>query len=59
MSALYGNDLAIQCARVNAQGTYPAGAVLSLVIWKQQEHMFCVKRRALAWSEYTGGYAIR
>ena len=37
MSTLYGNDLAVQCARTHAQHDYPAGAVLSLVTWTQQE----------------------
>jgi len=35
MSTLYGNDLAVNHARTN--GPYPAGAVLSLVTWHQQE----------------------
>jgi len=37
MSTLYGNDLAVQYARRNAQSDYPAGSVLSLVTWSQQE----------------------
>jgi hypothetical protein len=37
MSTLYGNDAAIKYARTNSQHAYPAGAILSLVTWKQQE----------------------
>jgi len=37
MSTLFGNDIAVQYARSNAQHNYPEGAVLSLVTWKQQE----------------------
>ena len=37
MSTLYGNDLAVQYARTNDQHNYPAGSVLSVVTWKQQE----------------------
>lgn len=37
MSTLYGNDLAVQYARANSRQSYPAGAVLSLVTWSQQE----------------------
>ncbi len=37
MSTLYGNDLAVNHARTSLQGPYPAGAVLSLVTWHQQE----------------------
>ncbi len=37
MSTLYGNDLAVQYARSNVQHTYPAGSVLALVTWNQQE----------------------
>jgi cytochrome P460 len=37
MSTLYGNDVAIQFARANASQNYPAGSVLSLVTWNQQE----------------------
>jgi hypothetical protein len=37
MATLYGNDLAVQYARTHAQHNYPAGAVLSLVTWTQQE----------------------
>jgi hypothetical protein len=37
MSTLYGNDVAVQFARTNAGHDYPAGTVLSLVTWNQQE----------------------
>jgi len=37
MYTLFGNDAAVQYARTNAQHTYPAGSVLSLVTWNQQE----------------------
>jgi len=37
MATLYGNDLAVQYARTQAQHNYPAGAVLSLVTWTQRE----------------------
>ncbi len=37
MSILYGNDIAVQSARTNMQHQYPAGSVLSLVTWKQQD----------------------
>jgi hypothetical protein len=37
MSTLYGNDLAVQYARTTTEGKYPAGSVLSLVTWRQQE----------------------
>jgi hypothetical protein len=37
MSTLYGNDAAVRYARSNSQPDYPAGAVLSLVTWTQQE----------------------
>jgi hypothetical protein len=37
MSTLYGNDVAIQYARTNADHKYPDGSVLSLVTWSQQE----------------------
>ena len=39
MSTLYGNDVAISYARTSAQHDYPAGAVLSLVTWKQAEDL--------------------
>ena len=37
MSTLFGNDVAVQYARTNAEMMYPAGAVLSVVTWSQQE----------------------
>ena len=37
MSTLYGNDLAIGHARTTPRTTWPSGAILSLVTWKQQE----------------------
>ncbi len=37
MSTLFGNDIAIQHARTNEKFNYPAGSVLSLVTWSQQE----------------------
>jgi len=37
MSTLFGNDLAVQYARSGARNDYPAGSVLSLVTWQQQE----------------------
>src|SRR5580704_16969594 len=37
MSTLYGNDLAVGYARTHSQTDYPAGSVLSLVTWTQQE----------------------
>ena len=37
MYTLFGNDLAVQYARKNSQHDYPAGSVLSLVAWNQQE----------------------
>jgi hypothetical protein len=37
MSTLYGNELAVQYARMHAEHNYPAGAVLSLVMWTQRE----------------------
>jgi hypothetical protein len=37
MYTLFGNDIAVQYARSNSQHNYPAGSVLSLVTWSQQE----------------------
>jgi hypothetical protein len=37
MSTLFGNDVAVQYARTNAEKMYPAGSVLSVVTWSQQE----------------------
>lgn len=37
MSSLLGNDIAVEYARTNGKGGYPAGSVLSAVTWSQQE----------------------
>ncbi|WP_298738027.1 cytochrome P460 family protein [uncultured Chitinophaga sp.] len=37
MSTLYGNEQAFQHALTKADSSYPNGAVLALVTWKQQE----------------------
>jgi hypothetical protein len=37
MSTMFGNDVAVQYARTNAEMQYPAGAVLSVVTWSEQE----------------------
>jgi hypothetical protein len=37
MSTLYGNDVAVQFARSLAGHDYPAGSVISVVTWNQQE----------------------
>jgi hypothetical protein len=37
MSTLFGNDIAVTHARTSPQSPYPAGAVLSVVTWHQQE----------------------
>jgi hypothetical protein len=37
MSTMFGNDVAWQYARTNAEMMYPAGSVLSVVTWSQQE----------------------
>lgn len=37
MSTMFGNDVAWQYARTNAEGKYPAGSVLSVVTWGQEE----------------------
>jgi hypothetical protein len=37
MSTLYGNDLAVNHARSTAMHAYPAGSVLALVTWFQQD----------------------
>lgn len=37
MSTLFGNDIAVTHARTNPTQPYPAGSVLSLVTWTQQE----------------------
>jgi len=45
MSTLYGNDVAVDAARARLPGGYPAGSVLSLVTWHQQDddHWFGAK----------------
>ena len=37
MSTMIGNDVAVQYARTSAEMRYPAGSVLSVVTWSQQE----------------------
>jgi hypothetical protein len=37
MSTLFGDDIAVEYARRNSRHDYPAGSVLALVTWKQQE----------------------
>ncbi len=37
MSTVFGNDIAIQYSRRYAEGNYPAGSMLSLVTWWQQD----------------------
>jgi Cytochrome P460/Haem-binding domain len=37
MSTLFGNDLAVQYARTSAQHNYPAGSMLSLITWTEQD----------------------
>ena len=37
MSTMFGNDVAVQYARSNAEIRYPAGSALSVVTWSQQE----------------------
>jgi hypothetical protein len=37
MSTMFGNDVAVKYARGNADANYPAGAVLQVVTWAQQE----------------------
>jgi hypothetical protein len=37
MYTLYGNDVAIQCARTDSRHNYPRGSAISLVTWTQQE----------------------
>ena len=45
MSTLYGNDTAVRYARSNSQHDYPAGSMLSLVTWTQEDdpHWFGAK----------------
>lgn len=37
MSTLFGNEMAVMHARTNPNQPYPAGSVLSLITWSQQE----------------------
>jgi hypothetical protein len=37
VSTMLGNDVAVKYARTNAEMQYPAGSVLSVVTWRQQE----------------------
>lgn len=37
MLSLLGNDVAIEHARTNAKFNYPAGSILSVITWQQQE----------------------
>lgn len=37
MSTLFGNDIAVTHARTSPNQPYPAGSILSLVTWTQQE----------------------
>ena len=37
MWTLFGNDLAVNYARTHSRHDYPAGSMLSLVTWEQQE----------------------
>jgi hypothetical protein len=37
MSTMFGNDVAVRYARTNTEMQYPAGSVLSVVTWSQQE----------------------
>jgi hypothetical protein len=37
MSTMFGNDVAVKYARTNAEMQYPAGSVLSVVTWSEQE----------------------
>jgi len=37
MSTMFGNDIAVHYARTNPDTKYPAGSVLSVVTWNQQE----------------------
>jgi Cytochrome P460 len=37
MYTLFGNDTAVKYVRTSSQHNYPAGAVLALVTWNQQE----------------------
>jgi hypothetical protein len=37
MFTLYGNDMAVQCARTNSGHNFPTGSVIAQVTWSQQE----------------------
>ncbi len=37
MSTMFGNEVAVEYARTNVASQYPAGAMLSVVTWGQQE----------------------
>jgi hypothetical protein len=37
MTTVFGNDVAVRYARTNPETKYPAGSVLSVVTWSQQE----------------------
>lgn len=37
MSTLFGNDVAVECARTGSPHGYPAGSALALVTWTEQE----------------------
>ena len=37
MSTMFGNDVAVRYARTNQGAKYPAGSVVSVVTWSQQE----------------------
>ena len=37
MSTVFGNEMAIQYSRRYVEGNYPAGSILSLVTWSQQD----------------------
>ena len=37
LATVLGNDRAIACTRKNATHAYPAGSVLSVIIWSQEE----------------------
>jgi hypothetical protein len=37
MSTLFGNDVAVECARAHTQNDYPAGSSLALVTWAERK----------------------
>ena len=45
MSVLYGNDIAVRHARTDPRQPYPAGSIISLVTWAEEEdpHWFGAK----------------